>query len=117
MSSLLVITADGKAKRVRGSRSSIGGRISELNDYSLTTMRPTGRTMIYLFSDGYQDQFGGNKGKKYMQNNFRELLIKNSNLETKSQLAEIDKTFYTWKGEEKQVDDVLVVGLEINIEP
>jgi serine phosphatase RsbU (regulator of sigma subunit) len=69
--------------------------------------------MIYLFSDGYVDQFGGPVGKKFMSKNFKLLLEKISDEPLAEQRAELEKQFNTWKADEDQVDDVLVIGLRI----
>lgn len=68
-------------------------------------------TTIYLCSDGYQDQFGGTRGRKFMVRKFRELLLSISHLDMNEQKEILDKTFEDWKGKEQQIDDVLIVGL------
>jgi serine phosphatase RsbU (regulator of sigma subunit) len=69
--------------------------------------------MVYVFSDGYQDQFGGTKGKKFMVKRFRELLGKISDKDPKEQYAVLEKRFMEWKGEEEQVDDILIIGVRV----
>jgi len=68
---------------------------------------------IYLFSDGYIDQFGGEKGRKFMTKNFKKLLLSNSNMPMQKQKEILNNTFENWKGNLEQVDDVVVVGVEI----
>jgi serine phosphatase RsbU (regulator of sigma subunit) len=68
---------------------------------------------IYLFSDGYQDQFGGQDGKKFMVKKFKELLQTISSETIKKQELILAETFEKWKINTKQVDDVLVLGIEI----
>lgn len=68
---------------------------------------------IYIFSDGYADQFGGPKGKKYKYKPFKRLLLENINKPMKQQKEILDKTFEDWKGELEQIDDVLVLGIKI----
>ncbi|GAB4332025.1 MAG: hypothetical protein OHK0038_07370 [Flammeovirgaceae bacterium] len=65
---------------------------------------------FYLFSDGFQDQFGGEKGKKYMIKRFREFLISNYEVEMPKQGELFANEFERWKGNEEQIDDVLVLG-------
>jgi len=67
---------------------------------------------VYLFSDGYRDQFGGNKGQKFKKKRFIELLLRISNLPFKDQKEELDKTMNNWKGEHYQIDDITVIGLQ-----
>ncbi len=68
---------------------------------------------IYIFSDGYADQFGGPKGKKFMVSNFRELLIKASAMPIADQKQFLYTTFEQWRGEHEQVDDILVMGVKV----
>ena len=68
---------------------------------------------IYIFTDGYADQFGGPKGKKFKYNQFKDLLVSNAHLAIDDQYNAIDSTFYKWKGSQEQVDDVLVIGVKI----
>ena len=67
---------------------------------------------IYLSSDGYVDQFGGEKGKKYLPKRFRELLLSMNGSSMNDQLITLDHDFQKWKGDLEQVDDVLVLGLK-----
>jgi len=66
--------------------------------------------MIYLFSDGFADQFGGRDGKKFKYRPFRELLTNISELPVDEQKVHLQQTFDSWKGNLKQLDDVLVFG-------
>lgn len=68
---------------------------------------------IYLFSDGYIDQFGGENNKKFGSARFKQLLIDNYRLEIQNQEELMEYTHQKWKGESRQIDDVLVVGIKI----
>ena len=68
---------------------------------------------IYLFSDGYADQFGGDKGKKYKYKTFRERITTLSGMSLKQQRRIIIDEFETWKGDLEQLDDVCVIGVRI----
>lgn len=68
---------------------------------------------IYIFSDGYADQFGGPKGKKFMAGNFRNLLIEASKLPIDSQKDMLNKTLEAWRGNLEQVDDILIIGVTV----
>ncbi len=70
--------------------------------------------MIYLFSDGYCDQFGGPMGKKYKYTRFRELLLKIHALDCEEQKQLLRKEYLDWKGNLEQVDDILVIGLRVD---
>ncbi|MCC5945381.1 MAG: SpoIIE family protein phosphatase [Bernardetiaceae bacterium] len=71
-------------------------------------------TTIYLFSDGYQDQFGGRKGRKFMRSQFRKLLLDIHKMPMNEQERILDERLLAWQGEEAQVDDILVIGFKIN---
>jgi len=65
---------------------------------------------IYLFSDGYADQFGGSSGKKLKVGSFKELILKINQHSTPMQKQILENYFDEWKGNHFQVDDVLVIG-------
>ena len=69
--------------------------------------------MIYLFTDGYADQFGGPNNKKFRYKQFQELLLKINNRPLKEQNEELHRTITTWKGNCDQVDDILILGFRI----
>ena len=69
--------------------------------------------VLYLFTDGYADQFGGEKGRKFMYKQFQALLLNNHHLPMEQQKNVLEKTFDDWKGNYEQVDDVLVIGIRI----
>jgi serine phosphatase RsbU (regulator of sigma subunit) len=68
---------------------------------------------IYLFSDGYADQFGGPKGKKYKYKTFKDKLAVVAGLTFNEQRVLIDTEFETWKGDLEQLDDVCVLGIRV----
>ena len=68
---------------------------------------------IYIFSDGFADQFGGPDNKKFRYSQFRNLLIRLNGEPMKKQKKILETTFYEWKGNHDQVDDVLVIGIRI----
>lgn len=69
--------------------------------------------VIYLFSDGYIDQFGGEDGKKFKPKAFRQLLLSIQNESITEQKKIIQSTFETWKGDREQIDDVCIMGVRI----
>jgi len=68
---------------------------------------------IYLFTDGFADQFGGPKGKKFMYKPFKDLLLKSSTLAISEQKKFIENTFIDWKGDLEQMDDICIIGIKI----
>jgi serine phosphatase RsbU (regulator of sigma subunit) len=68
---------------------------------------------IYTFTDGYADQFGGPKGKKFMYKNLEKILIESKDELLQVQKNILDKEFDKWKGSHEQIDDVCIIGLKI----
>ena len=68
--------------------------------------------MLYLFSDGFPDQRGGEKKKKFFYQPFKELLISISDFKPDEQRARLDSTIQNWMGAEEQMDDMLIVGIK-----
>jgi serine phosphatase RsbU (regulator of sigma subunit) len=68
---------------------------------------------LYLFTDGYADQFGGEKGKKFKYKQMQQLIVNNTQLTMAQQKELLNKEFEGWKGNLEQVDDVLVIGIRI----
>lgn len=69
--------------------------------------------VIFMFSDGYIDQFGGSKGGKFLLKRFKKLLMEIHGYSFDEQKSVLEKNFNEWRGSNFQVDDVLVVGLKI----
>lgn len=84
-----------------------------MEDFKTTEINLKENDMIYMFSDGYADQIGGNNGKKYKYRKFRDLLIELSTYKVSEQKRLITKEFNEWKGSYEQVDDVIVMGIRI----
>lgn len=70
---------------------------------------------IYLYSDGYPDQFGGDKGKKLGSANFKKLILQNVPLSGEDQLENIRNYFVHWKNTYEQTDDVCVIGIKLKL--
>ncbi|UCG28330.1 MAG: SpoIIE family protein phosphatase [Bacteroidales bacterium] len=69
--------------------------------------------LVYLFSDGFPDQFGGAEGKKYLMEGFTDLLLNIHTLPMDEQKDKLDATLREWMGTLDQVDDILVMGIRI----
>lgn len=68
--------------------------------------------IYYIFTDGYADQFGGPKGKKFMYKQFRELLLQIHTLPFEEQRLTLDNAIHNWMQNEPQLDDILVIGFK-----
>jgi serine phosphatase RsbU (regulator of sigma subunit) len=71
-----------------------------------------GGDQVYLFTDGYADQFGGPEGKKFKYKPFKRLLLANAHLKMDEQAQVLGETLDNWQGEEPQVDDICLMGLK-----
>ena len=89
----------------------IGGSIKEGKEFSSQTFQLKENDMLYLFSDGYQDQFGGERKKKMGTRRFKEILLEVAPKTIEEQKEFLEKEFKLWKGNYSQIDDVLVMGI------
>jgi serine phosphatase RsbU (regulator of sigma subunit) len=111
----LYIIKDGELSVVKGDKFPIGGIQTEENRiFTRHTFDITENTCVYLSSDGYADQFGGAKGKKFMGTKFRELLFANHTQPLNEQREKLYAAFAGWKGKHEQVDDVTVMGIRLS---
>jgi len=97
--------------QIRADQMPIG--ISEkTTPFAASTFKDEGYS-LYMFSDGFLDQFGGPRGKKFMSKNFKKLILELQSVALKDQGAAMDKVLTGWMGEISQIDDILVMGLRL----
>lgn len=109
----LVIIRNGEVFQYKGAKYAIGGYHREDKAFVDENIRLRKGDMIYLFTDGYADQFGGPKGKKFKYRNLVNLLGSLHALPVSEQKKNLEQAFTDWRGELEQVDDVLVIGIRI----
>ncbi len=108
---------NGEMKELAADKQPIGktDNPKPFTTYTITLPNGDGKggAMLYLFTDGYADQFGGPKGKKFKYKTLQEklLAIANENMDTQKEL--LNETFENWKGSLEQVDDVLIIGIRV----
>jgi serine phosphatase RsbU (regulator of sigma subunit) len=109
----LYLVRNGELTTYKADKNAIGS-YSEYPDKKYTNheIQLQKDDVIYIFSDGYADQFGGPKGRKFMYSNFKELLTKIAPLPIEEQHVIVDEEFENWRGTEVQVDDILVIGIK-----
>ncbi len=105
-------TANCQLTEVKGDKMPIGIHY-RMNPYTVTEISVEKGDMIYLFSDGYADQTGGESGQKLKYKPFKEFLVSVSGEPVDVQKIKIEKHFTEWKGSNEQIDDVLVMGIKI----
>jgi serine phosphatase RsbU (regulator of sigma subunit) len=97
---------------LKGDKLPIGGQTYDkfYNDYTYDLKKGDS---VYLFTDGYADQFGEKSGRKFMKNKLSSLMTDISSLSTEEQYHMIEENHLKWKGNVDQTDDILVVGINI----
>ena len=103
----------GQMLEFKADKMPVGKYHSEVSSFTLQKVELQKGDIVYSFTDGFADQFGGEKGKKFKYKPFQEILLKNASLDMEQQKNILDKAFENWKGDLEQVDDVLVVGVKI----
>jgi len=109
---VLFISKD-RINSIKGDIYSIGGFFSSTDEIAYTNhvFPLTEDSFVYLYADGYQDQFGGDNNQKFMTVKFEELLVEISTKPMAEQKQILEEQLNKWKGDSRQIDDILVVGL------
>ena len=94
----------------KGDKMPIGIFLREKESFTNNDFTMEKGTCYYIFSDGYVDQLGGEKTRKYMSKNFKEKLLEIHSKPMAEQQILLDKEITQWQGKNEQVDDMLVIG-------
>lgn len=110
----MYIVSEGQLTQVKADKLPIGSNPDGIADvYTNHTFQLKQGDCVYLLSDGYADQFGGPKGKKFMYKRLRALLEEVHHQSMEEQHQRLVKEFRQWMGEEEQVDDVCIIGVKV----
>lgn len=109
----LIMIRDNELTVIKGDRFSLSRNTDERAVFTNHTIDVKEGDMFYIFTDGYCDQFGGDKVKKFMIKRFKQLLLEIHKEDIDTQKAIIEKTHLEWRGTQEQVDDILVIGFRI----
>ncbi len=110
----LYIIRKGEILITKGDKFAIGSFDPGSKNYETHNIPIKKGDLLYVFSDGYADQFGGLKGKKFMYRQFRDTLLSIKDMPMDEQKQVLDQKIETWKGSYEQVDDILIIGVHIN---
>ncbi len=110
----LIFIRDGELEVLKNDRKPIGGDTAYDFAYETKTVKLKPNDHFYLFSDGYPDQFGGKKGKKFMMKRYKEMIFAHHQKPMAEQLEVYRKELFDWMGtEHEQIDDILVIGVKV----
>jgi len=105
-----ILIEDGKIIELPTDKMPVGLGVREMSFTNFTiTYKPNAK--LYLYTDGYADQFGGEKGKKFKYKQLNDLILSNSDAQMQTQASKLDSNLTTWQGDLEQVDDICVIGI------
>ncbi len=109
-----LLIRNGILTELETTKASVGGLIrSDEKFFETRSINLKEDDQLYFFTDGFQDQFGGPKCKKFYRKNLLGLIKEKAQLSLKEQQVDISNSFTNWKGDEPQTDDVTVIGIKI----
>ncbi|MCC5943951.1 MAG: SpoIIE family protein phosphatase [Bernardetiaceae bacterium] len=113
----LLLMQNKEVEMIKGAKKSVGDRQERREDIKFFESEidyTDKETIFYLYSDGFQDQFGGPKNKKYMAKKFRELLVGIASLPMQKQRKRLATELLVWKGKHReQTDDISIIGVRL----
>ncbi|MFC2138983.1 SpoIIE family protein phosphatase [Bacteroidota bacterium] len=110
----LLLIRDNELIQIKGDKFPIGAFLDEeLNKFANNEMDLKKGDMLYIFSDGYVDQFGGDTGRKFLIKHFKDLLLEIHQKPLEDQKTHLLETLEAWKKGYPQIDDILIIGIKI----
>ncbi len=103
---------EGKMIEITADKQPIG-KTDEPKPFTTHILNLNKNSSVFLFTDGFADQFGGPKGKKFKYKEFQSILVKNASLSSDELCEKLKSAFSQWKGALEQVDDVCIIGIKI----
>jgi tetratricopeptide (TPR) repeat protein/serine phosphatase RsbU (regulator of sigma subunit) len=108
----IIRNESNEIEEIKANKQPIGKHYDEVPFTNHSIQLNTGDS-LYIFSDGYSDQFGGDRGKKYKSGKFKNMLLSIQNENMLKQRERLNTEFENWRGELEQIDDVCVIGVKI----
>ena len=109
----MIIVKNGELVKIKGDRMPVGYQIKENKSFTNHEVKFSMGDMLYLYSDGYIDQFGGEQGNRFKAGKFEGILGDIYTKPVDYQKDYLEKTINNWKGELDQIDDILVMGIRL----
>ncbi|MBL7912511.1 MAG: serine/threonine-protein phosphatase [Bacteroidia bacterium] len=109
----LYIVRDKQITEYKGDKMPIGSYLEENKKFTSQKITLQTNDVIYLSTDGFSDQFGGEKGKKFRSKQLEELLVEVSNLTAEEQKQKLANSFAQWRKNFEQTDDVSIIGIKV----
>lgn len=109
----LIVINNKKLTEYDPNRFSLGGDIIDQKKFKQHQIQLLPNDRVYMYTDGYADQFGGPDNKKYLTKRFKEMLTDISHLSFEKQREILEKNFNDWRQDHEQVDDILVMGFKV----
>ncbi len=112
----MLLIRNNELTEYKADKMPIGIHRKKTNPFSAEEIEIENNDVIYMFSDGFIDQFGGEDGSKFMLKNFKTLLLQIYEKPMSEQYSILDDAIKNWRGERPQIDDILVIGVKFKTE-
>ncbi|MCF8222685.1 MAG: SpoIIE family protein phosphatase [Bacteroidales bacterium] len=109
----IYIQRESELHILKSDRMPVGKHINDTDLFTLGTFEYMKSDRLYMFTDGYRDQMGGERDKKFSSRRFREVLSETATETVKEQVHRLKQHFLEWKGDNEQIDDVLVAAIKL----
>ena len=109
----LYLIRDGELKEFKATRRPVSYFLGKGMPFEKVDIKLKKGDLLYIFSDGYADQFGGPKGRKFMYGKFKKLFLSIQKKEMSEQKKVLEKTIKDWMGDHEQIDDICVMGVRV----
>ena len=108
-----IIIRDGGMIELNADKMPVGASPKQSESFTLQSFELRKGDLVYAFTDGYADQFGGARGKKFKYRQLEEKLLAMSSLKMEEQKKQLEETLENWQGDLEQVDDILIMGIRV----
>lgn len=107
------IVRQGELIEISPDKMPVGRYHNQQTPFTMKEIKLQKNDFVYTMTDGFQDQFGGEKAKKYKTKNLRNLILSLSSLSIEEQFSQVEHSYNTWIGDLEQNDDVCLIGIQV----